>query len=150
MSLVRAALRRASQWQRPLMLMVASMLLLLVVSAAGLVFADRMPSGAPVWLKLLKLAVSMAVYGTTLAWMFSLPTGAGGGPPGWPPSSPSPGSPPPPSSQPVTGPGARAGGRPRRDRCGHSGRRPHRPRRDRWFDHPHRPRLCGNLKAPYG
>ncbi|MGW5158383.1 hypothetical protein ACWEPN_23150 [Nonomuraea wenchangensis] len=99
MSLVLAALRRASQWQRPLMLMVASMLLLLVVSAAGLVFDGRMPLGAAVWLKLLKLAVSLAVYVTTLAWMLSLPSGAGGGPPDWRPGSPSPGPPTPPSSR---------------------------------------------------
>lgn len=66
-------LRRVMQWHRPLMLMVASMLLLLVVSTIGLVLDDRVLLGAPVWLKPLKFAVSMAVYGTTLAWMLSLP-----------------------------------------------------------------------------
>ncbi|WP_197093858.1 hypothetical protein [Nonomuraea sp. SBT364] len=65
--------RRVMRWHRPLMLMVASMLILLVVSAAGLVFDDRVLMGAPVWLKPFKFAVSMAVYGTTLAWMLSLP-----------------------------------------------------------------------------
>ncbi|MGN9786884.1 hypothetical protein ACTMTF_36060 [Nonomuraea sp. ZG12] len=49
------------------------MLLLLVVSAVGLVLDDRVLLGAPVWLKPFKFAVSMAVYGTTLAWMLSLP-----------------------------------------------------------------------------
>ncbi|MFC5820109.1 hypothetical protein [Nonomuraea harbinensis] len=66
-------LRRVMQWHRPLMLMVASMLLLLVVSTIGLVLDDRVLLGAPVWLKPFKFAVSMAVYGTTLAWMLSLP-----------------------------------------------------------------------------
>ncbi|MEV0999965.1 hypothetical protein [Nonomuraea sp. NPDC050202] len=70
---LRAPLGRVMRWHRPLMLMVASMLLLLVVSAAGLVFDDRVLLGAPVWLKPFKFAVSMAVYGTTLAWMLSLP-----------------------------------------------------------------------------
>ncbi|MFD0473356.1 hypothetical protein ACFQ0B_37710 [Nonomuraea thailandensis] len=65
--------RRVTQWHRPLMLMVASMLALLVVSLAGLVLDDRVLQGAPVWLKPLKFAVSLAVYGTTLAWMLSLP-----------------------------------------------------------------------------
>jgi hypothetical protein len=55
------------------MLMVASMLLLLVVSVVGLALDDRVLLGAPVWLKPFKFAVSMAVYGTTLAWMLSLP-----------------------------------------------------------------------------
>ncbi|MGW5264589.1 hypothetical protein ACWEQG_26735 [Microbispora sp. NPDC004025] len=49
------------------------MLVLLVVSAVGLVFDERVLLGAPVWLKPFKFAVSMAVYGTTLAWMLSLP-----------------------------------------------------------------------------
>ncbi|MEU4577246.1 hypothetical protein [Nonomuraea sp. NPDC023979] len=68
-----ALLRRVARWHRPLMLMVASMLLLLVVSAVGLVVDGRVLLGAPVWLKPFKFAVSMAVYGTTLAWMLSLP-----------------------------------------------------------------------------
>ncbi|WP_052423965.1 hypothetical protein [Nonomuraea candida] len=55
------------------MLMVASMLILLVVSVVGLLVDDRVLLGAPVWLKPFKFAVSMAVYGTTLAWMLSLP-----------------------------------------------------------------------------
>ncbi|MFB4283934.1 hypothetical protein ACBJ59_52205 [Nonomuraea sp. MTCD27] len=70
---LRAPLGRVMRWHRPLMLMVASMLLLVVVSVAGLAFDDRVLLGAPVWLKPFKFAVSMAVYGTTLAWMLSLP-----------------------------------------------------------------------------
>ncbi|MEV5554852.1 hypothetical protein AB0L44_14475 [Nonomuraea wenchangensis] len=152
MSLVLAALRRAARCHRLLMLMVASMLLLLVVSAAGLALDGRMPLGTPVWLKLLKLAVSLAVYGTTLAWMLSLPTGSGGGPPGRPPSPPSPGPPTPPSSRPASRPvtghrpapaGVRAGGAAagrsrgcRRRRAFSSKCSSHR--RDRYFDHPQR------------
>ncbi|MFI7128795.1 hypothetical protein ACIBQ1_24040 [Nonomuraea sp. NPDC050153] len=69
MSAVSGVLR----WHRPLMLLVASMLVLVVVSAAGLVFDDRVLLGAPVWLKPFKFAVSVAIYASTLAWMLSLP-----------------------------------------------------------------------------
>ncbi|GAA2892050.1 hypothetical protein [Nonomuraea rubra] len=74
MSAAPHALRRqVAQWHRPLMLFVASMLVLLAVSLAGLVLDDRVLQGAPVWLKPFKFAVSLAIYGTTLAWMLSLP-----------------------------------------------------------------------------
>ncbi|MEV7008619.1 hypothetical protein [Streptosporangium sp. NPDC051022] len=58
---------------RPLMVMVTLMLVLAVVSAAGLALDHRVLLGAPVWMKPLKFAVSFAVYGLTLAWMLSLP-----------------------------------------------------------------------------
>ncbi|MEV5895882.1 hypothetical protein [Nonomuraea fuscirosea] len=67
---VRPAVRRL---HRPLLLMVASMVLLLVVSAVGMVADDRVLLGAPVWGKPLKFAVSFIVYGLTLAWMLTLP-----------------------------------------------------------------------------
>jgi hypothetical protein len=53
--------------------MVASMALLLVVSAVGMVADDRVLLGAPVWGKPLKFAVSFIVYGLTLAWLLTLP-----------------------------------------------------------------------------
>ncbi|WP_327583575.1 hypothetical protein OHA25_48365 [Nonomuraea sp. NBC_00507] len=58
---------------RPLLMMVASMALLLVVSAVGMVADDRVLLGAPVWGKPLKFAVSFIVYGLTLAWLLTLP-----------------------------------------------------------------------------
>jgi hypothetical protein len=59
-------------WHRPLMTLVAGMVLLSLVSAAGLVFDDRSLVGAPIWLKPLKFAASVAIYGFTLAWLHSL------------------------------------------------------------------------------
>uniref|UniRef100_UPI000DE1DF00 hypothetical protein n=1 Tax=Nonomuraea lactucae TaxID=2249762 RepID=UPI000DE1DF00 len=58
---------------RPLLLMVASMALLLVVSAVALVADDRVLLGAPIWGKPVKFAVSFIVYGLTLAWLLRLP-----------------------------------------------------------------------------
>ncbi|GAA3162024.1 hypothetical protein [Nonomuraea salmonea] len=71
---VRPAVRRL---HRPLLLMVASMTLLLAVSAVGMVTDDRVLLGASVWAKPLKFAVSFIVYGLTLAWLLSLPHKAG-------------------------------------------------------------------------
>ncbi|SBT40968.1 hypothetical protein [Micromonospora auratinigra] len=65
-------LRRAAHWHRPLMLLVAAMAGLAVVSAIGLLADPRVLTGAPIWLKPLKFAVSFVLYGTTLAWMLSL------------------------------------------------------------------------------
>ncbi|GAB3932882.1 hypothetical protein GCM10027614_02850 [Micromonospora vulcania] len=64
-------LRRAAHWHRPLMLLVAAMAVLTVIAGIG-VFADsRVLTGAPIWLKPFKFAVSFVLYGTTLAWMLS-------------------------------------------------------------------------------
>ncbi|GAB3086455.1 hypothetical protein GCM10027186_53920 [Micromonospora schwarzwaldensis] len=54
------------------MLLVSAMAALTVVAAIGVVVDPRVLTGAPVWLKPLKFAVSLAVYGGTLAWMLSL------------------------------------------------------------------------------
>ncbi|MFD9479729.1 hypothetical protein [Streptomyces nojiriensis] len=43
-----------------------------VVSLVGLVVDDRVLAGEPIWLKPLKFAVSLGVYGATLAWLHSL------------------------------------------------------------------------------
>lgn len=40
----------------------------------GLVVDDRMLVGAPIWLKPFKFAVSLVLFGTTLAWMISMLT----------------------------------------------------------------------------
>ncbi|MFU8850255.1 hypothetical protein ACNAW0_04590 [Micromonospora sp. SL1-18] len=65
-------LRRAAHWHRPMMLFVSAIAVLAIVCAVG-IFADpRVLTGAPIWLKPLKFSLSLALYGTTLAWMLSL------------------------------------------------------------------------------
>lgn len=58
----------------PLMINAALMVLLTAVSVAGLVLDDRVLLGAPIWLKPLKFAISVAIYSVTLAWLISLVT----------------------------------------------------------------------------
>ncbi|MFP3713810.1 hypothetical protein [Puerhibacterium sp. TATVAM-FAB25] len=54
------------------MLLSAAMAALAVVCVVGLVADDRELLGAPIWLKPLKFSVSLALYGTTWAWLMSL------------------------------------------------------------------------------
>ncbi|WP_229891518.1 hypothetical protein [Streptomyces lavendofoliae] len=63
---------RISGLHRPLTLFSAAMVVLAVVSAAGLVLDDRVVVGAPVWSKPLKFSVSFVAYCLSLAWMLSL------------------------------------------------------------------------------
>ncbi|MEH0830116.1 MULTISPECIES: hypothetical protein [Micromonospora] len=63
---------RAAGWHRPLMLLVSAMAVLTVVAAVGVVADPRVLTGAPIWLKPLKFAISFVLYGVTLAWMLSL------------------------------------------------------------------------------
>ncbi|MEU4793674.1 hypothetical protein AB0F95_28600 [Micromonospora tulbaghiae] len=63
---------RAAGWHRPLMILVSAMAVLTVVAAAGVVADPRVLTGAPIWLKPLKFAISFVLYGVTLAWMLSL------------------------------------------------------------------------------
>ncbi|RKN47753.1 hypothetical protein [Micromonospora endolithica] len=65
-------LHRAAGWHRPLMVLVAAMAVLAVVTAVGVVADPRVLTGAPIWLKPFKFAVSFVLYGLTLAWMLSL------------------------------------------------------------------------------
>ncbi|GAA2190034.1 hypothetical protein [Micromonospora lupini] len=65
-------LRRATQWNRPLMLLVGTMAALAVVATVGILVDPRVLTGAPIWLKPFKFAVSFVLYGATLAWMLSL------------------------------------------------------------------------------
>src|SRR4051812_46966498 len=62
----------AALWQasRPLTVVGTMMLLAAGAAIAGLIVDPRIVSGAPVWLKPLKFAVSTAIYSLTLAWMF--------------------------------------------------------------------------------
>ncbi|WP_030792969.1 hypothetical protein [Streptomyces sp. NRRL S-920] len=59
-------------WHRPLVLFSASMAVVAVISAVGLVVDDRMLVGAPIWAKPLKFALSFIAYGLSLAWLLSL------------------------------------------------------------------------------
>lgn len=63
--------RQATRWHRPLMLFAASMAVVAVVSAAGLVVDDRVIVGAPAWAKPLKFSVSFVLYAVTWAWMLT-------------------------------------------------------------------------------
>jgi hypothetical protein len=65
-------LRRAAHWHRPLMIFTGIMGLTAAVALVG-IFADpRILTGVPIWLKPFKFAVSLAIYGLTIAWMLSL------------------------------------------------------------------------------
>jgi len=57
------------RWHRPLMISAAAMAVLALVAAVG-IFADpRVLTGAPIWLKPFKFALSFTLYTSTLAWM---------------------------------------------------------------------------------
>lgn len=60
-------------WRRnpPLVALVLSMLVVAAVALLGLVVDPRVIIGAPAWMKPLKFAVSIAIYGTTLLWMLT-------------------------------------------------------------------------------
>ncbi|MDF2762129.1 MAG: hypothetical protein K0S83_863, partial [Thermomicrobiales bacterium] len=63
----------AGVWRRnpPLVALVLSMLVVAAVALLGLVVDPRVITGAPAWMKPLKFAVSIAIYGTTLLWMLT-------------------------------------------------------------------------------
>jgi hypothetical protein len=63
----------AEFWRRnpPLVALVLMMLVVAVVALLGLVVDPRVITGAPAWMKPLKFAVSIAIYGATLFWMFT-------------------------------------------------------------------------------
>jgi hypothetical protein len=66
-----AAMSRLYTASRPLTIVSLLMLLVLAASGVGLLVDDRVITGAPAWLKPAKFAVSTAVYGLTLAWVFT-------------------------------------------------------------------------------
>jgi hypothetical protein len=63
---------RAVRWHRPLLALAAVMVVLAAVCSVGLVVDPRLITGAPLWAKPLKFAVSIAVYALTLAWLIGL------------------------------------------------------------------------------
>lgn len=54
------------------MVLVSVMAVLAVVAVVGILVDPRVLTGAPIWLKPFKFAVSFVLYGATLAWMLSL------------------------------------------------------------------------------
>lgn len=60
------------RWHRPLMIFAAAMAVLAVVAGIGVLADPRVLTGAPIWLKPFKFAVSFVLYTATLAWMLSL------------------------------------------------------------------------------
>jgi len=64
-----------TRWNRPLLALSGIMGVLMVVALFGIFLDDRIVTGAPVWMKVFKFAVSFLLYGLTLAWTLSvLPT----------------------------------------------------------------------------
>jgi hypothetical protein len=61
----------AEAWRRnpPLVALVLGVLAVAAVALLGLVLDPRTITGAPAWMKPLKFAVSIAIYGATLLWM---------------------------------------------------------------------------------
>ncbi|MGI5237116.1 hypothetical protein [Dactylosporangium sp. CA-139066] len=57
---------------RPLILVAGLTAALALFTAVGIFADDRTLLGVPVWLKPFKFSVSIAIYGTTIAWMLSL------------------------------------------------------------------------------
>src|SRR4051794_34368825 len=60
------------RWHRPLMIFVCVMGVVGLIALAGIFVDSRVLTGVPIWLKPFKFAVSLGVYGLTLAWMLSL------------------------------------------------------------------------------
>lgn len=67
----RTLIDRLWQASPPLTAVSALMVAAAVASAIGLAVDPRIITGAPAWMKPLKFAVSTAVYGLTLAWIFT-------------------------------------------------------------------------------
>ncbi|MFH8757758.1 hypothetical protein [Streptomyces atroolivaceus] len=61
-------------WHRPLVLFAASMVVMSVVGAVGILVDDRVVAGAAIWAKPFKFAVSFVAYALALAWMLTLLT----------------------------------------------------------------------------
>jgi hypothetical protein len=64
--------KRAVHGHRPLMIMSGLMGIAAVVALVGIVADPRVLTGVPIWLKPFKFAVSIGVYGVTIAWMLSV------------------------------------------------------------------------------
>jgi hypothetical protein len=67
----------AIRWHRPLLWLAAAMAVLALGTAVGLVVDPRVITGAPLWAKPLKFAISVGIYAITLAWLIGLLPAAG-------------------------------------------------------------------------
>ena len=65
-------LRGAAHWHRPLMIFTGIMGVTAAVALVGIFVDPRILTGVPIWLKPFKFAISLAIYGLTIAWMLSL------------------------------------------------------------------------------
>lgn len=59
-------------WNRPLLGLTAASAVLTLITLVGVFVDPRILTGAPIWLKPFKFAISFTLYGFTLAWMLSL------------------------------------------------------------------------------
>lgn len=72
---MREALRTVRTWHAPLAWFAAAMVALVVVSVAAWIVDDRVLTGAPIWAKPAKFAISFAIYAVTMAWLTTLVPG---------------------------------------------------------------------------
>ena len=66
----------AVRWHRPLLWLATAMALLALGAAVGLLADPRTVTGAPLWAKPLKFAISVGIYAVTLAWLIGLLPGS--------------------------------------------------------------------------
>ncbi|PXA68145.1 hypothetical protein [Cryobacterium arcticum] len=64
------------RWHRPLLWLALAMAALAVVAVVGLVVDPRTVTGAPLWAKPFKFAISVAIYAVTLSWLIGLLPGS--------------------------------------------------------------------------
>jgi hypothetical protein len=64
------------RWHRPLLVLAAAMAVVAIGSLIGVVADPRTLTGAPLWAKPLKFAISVSIYAVTLAWLIGLLPGA--------------------------------------------------------------------------
>lgn len=74
MNALRTIRQRTQDWNQPMLWLAAAMAVMTPVVLGGLLLDDRMLTGAPIWAKPLKFAVSIAIYAVTWAWLASLAT----------------------------------------------------------------------------
>lgn len=73
--LLKRVSRHAWSSSRPLALVGATLLLIMVVALAGILLDPRVIIGAPAWLKPMKFALSFSIYCFTLLWMLTFVRG---------------------------------------------------------------------------
>lgn len=59
-------------WHRPLLWLSVAMAALIGIAIVGLALDPRLVSGAPLWAKPLKFAISILIYSLTLSWLISM------------------------------------------------------------------------------